>query len=834
MKQKYFSLVFIFFVNLLSFAQTTILTNHPSNNDNGSVIFNVQNTNSYPIKITGVSCHLGTTANNNIELLYNTVPFSDSSAPWSGGTVGANQNGWVLAGTNSVENSNTANGIVSVLSNLNLIIPAGATYQLGLSSTTMQYSTLTEGAGVNTFSANGVNLLTGDGIGWGGTAYPSTPANYPRGLIGGITFEPDAASHLNFDGTNDFVTVPHNSSLAFGTNNLTLEAMVKMSAAQGSYSGIITKATSSTFGGIQFVVVNNRIALEFGNGTMLGVGNGLIGTTTLNDNNWHHVACVVDRANSNIKLYVDGIVEANVTNAFIGTANITTTTPLFIGKERNSIDYLESSIDEVRIWNIARSAGDISRSKNCELQGNETGLIAYYKFNQGFASANNATVITLTDATSNANNGTLSGFALVGATSNWLAGSSVTTGSIIPSVPAVSTPVVYNQDATATALTATVGANGTGLLWYTVASGGTGTATAPTPDTSTASSTSYWVSSTNANGCESERTELVVQVNANATHLNFDGTNDHVAVPPTAINNLPQGTIEAWIYPTATILDNQTICAKQSDFENSYAVFSLGGGNAANGKLFYKSKNAGTIVSNSTLTANQWTHVAVSFTNTQAKIYINGTLDATASGDFSLPDDVTVTATTLGAWLGDAGGQYFQGNIDEFRVWNVALNASDILNTMNCELQSGETNIMTYYKFNQGFDAASNTAVTVLNDGVGSNNGTLTNFALTGATSNWKSGFTVATGNTCTVLSLEAFSALTLQVYPNPSRGIFTISTKEDVTVALYDLVGKQIKTQQLNSGDATVDISGYPSGIYLLQITNAQGDSRQYKLIKQ
>ena len=35
-----------------------------------------------------------------------------------------------------------------------------------------------------------MNVLTGDGISWGGTVYPTTPANYPRGLIGGITFIP--------------------------------------------------------------------------------------------------------------------------------------------------------------------------------------------------------------------------------------------------------------------------------------------------------------------------------------------------------------------------------------------------------------------------------------------------------------------------------------------------------------------------------------------------------------------------------------------------------------------------------------------------------------------
>ena len=234
------------------------------------------------------------------------------------------------------------------------------------------------------------------------------------------------ATHLNFDGTNDFVNVPNSSSLAFGTGNLTLEAMVKMSAAQGGYSGIITKATSTGFVGIQFVVVNNKIALEFGNGTMLGTGAGLIGTTNLNDNIWHHVACVVDRANNNIKLYVDGIVEANVTNALIGTANITTTTPLFIGKERNSNEFLESNIDEVRIWNVALSQADIQNTMNCEAQS-QPELVAYYKFNQGFNNADNTAITTLIDETGNSN-GTLTNFALTGTTSNWQSGSTITTG----------------------------------------------------------------------------------------------------------------------------------------------------------------------------------------------------------------------------------------------------------------------------------------------------------------------------------------------------------------------------------------------------------------------
>lgn len=171
------------------FSQTTVTTTHTNNNGLGSVTFNVQNTNTFDVIVTAIQCHLGTNAANNLQLLYRTTPFVDNATPWDFGAIGAGQNGWISAGT-AVVNSNTANGIVPAISNMNITIPAGQTYQFGFSGTTIQYMTLTNGAGINTFSAGGVNILTGDGISWGGGSYPSTPANYPRGFIGGITFIP--------------------------------------------------------------------------------------------------------------------------------------------------------------------------------------------------------------------------------------------------------------------------------------------------------------------------------------------------------------------------------------------------------------------------------------------------------------------------------------------------------------------------------------------------------------------------------------------------------------------------------------------------------------------
>ncbi|SEP55973.1 LamG-like jellyroll fold domain-containing protein [Flavobacterium urocaniciphilum] len=644
------------------------------------------------------------------------------------------------------------------------------------------------------------------------------------------------ATHLHFDGTNDFVanTTPYTNF----TNQISVEFWVYRTGTIATGSGIgQSGATDSMATNVWLMHGNTDNTFSFlvnDAGTWKNSNNSAV----IPLNTWTHIAGVADA--NGVRIYVNGALSNSTTNGISTSILANASAQLQIGKDARfatgSGRNFNGSFDDVRVWNVARTANQINGSKNCELQGTESGLVTYYKFNQGFDQGNNTAITTLTATTGS--NGALSNFTSNGTTSNWLAGSAVTTGSIIPSSPVISSPVIYYQGDTASALTATVGANGTGLLWYTVASGGIGSTTAPTPSTATVGNISYWVSSSNANGCESARQEIVVTVNAlvPATHLNFDGTNDNVALPATAINNLPQGSIEVWIYPTATTLDNQTICSKQSNSENSYATLTLGGGNAAIGKLHYQSKNGAYILSNATISANQWTHVVVTFTNTQAQIYINGTLDATAVGDFSLPNDTSVTATTIGAWLGDGGGQYFKGNIDEFRVWNAVLTPLDITNTMNCELQGSQTNIVTYYKFNQGNDTVSNAGINSLTDAVGSNTGTLSNFALTGATSNWKMGSTISNGNTCTALSSNDFAIENnIKLYPNPTSNILYIEFNDlsNVVVELIDLNGRVLMNKTLSSTSNSIDLSSYNTAIYLLKVSSNEGAST-YKIVKQ
>ena len=213
---------------------------------------------------------------------------------------------------------------------------------------------------------------------------------------------------------------------------------------------------------------------------------------------------------------------------------------------------------------------------------------------------------------------------------------------------------------------------------------------------------------------------------------------------------------------------------------------------------------------------------------TTMKLYKNGVLVTT---NIVAPPFVAENSF-IGSHFGTTS--YFLGSIDEVRIWNYALNQADIQATMNCEAQA-QPELIAYYKFNQGFDNADNTAITTLTDAVGSSHGTLMNMTRTGAVSNFKSGSPITTGITCATLSTSGFEAISsLKVYPNPSTGIFNIATQENVTVEVYDLVGKAIVKKAMTVGSNSIDISNYASGMYLLKATNASGKTNTYKIVKQ
>jgi Concanavalin A-like lectin/glucanases superfamily/Secretion system C-terminal sorting domain len=132
---------------------------------------------------------------------------------------------------------------------------------------------------------------------------------------------------------------------------------------------------------------------------------------------WYHVAAVVDNL-TGMKLYINGALQTN-TNPYTEvpcSANDITA----LGRWGDlAIRHFNGSLDEVRLWNLARTQPEIQANMNNELTGSETGLIAYYNFNQGVPEGNNMAETTL-NSIPNTYNGQLHNFDLIGNSSNWL------------------------------------------------------------------------------------------------------------------------------------------------------------------------------------------------------------------------------------------------------------------------------------------------------------------------------------------------------------------------------------------------------------------------------
>ncbi|MBA4240879.1 MAG: hypothetical protein C0448_09130, partial [Sphingobacteriaceae bacterium] len=277
-----------------------------------------------------------------------------------------------------------------------------------------------------------------------------------------------------------------------------------------------------------------------------------------------------------------------------------------------------------------------------------------------------------------------------------------------------------------------------GALTYTY----TGGSAIVSPTTTT----SYSVTGTNANGCVSMPavSNVTVNVCTAGAALNFSGgANTRVDLGSGLTTSLAGGTkvsLEAWVRPTSffgtgCIIGNYSTGSANLQFllrrGNGFYEFWVG-----NGSSWYQTTSA------ATPTLNVWQHVAATWNGTVASIYVNGVLSGTT----------TPAISTLGSagnvWIGgNAGGENFTGNIDEVRVWDVVRTQCEINTYKDCEIPTTATGLLANYHFNQGIDAGTNTSVTTLTDAAATNTGTLTNFALSGATSNWVAPGGVTSGS---------------------------------------------------------------------------------------
>jgi hypothetical protein len=181
---------------------------------------------------------------------------------------------------------------------------------------------------------------------------------------------------------------------------MTVEAWFRYAGtATDSYTAIIGSYDGG--GTTEFFIGKNAGNTDFGiqDGTYNA---GMATASNAWDGSWHHFAYTYQEGGTSGtgtgSLYLDGTLKSTNTFALNNASDI-----IYIGTElEGSGYYFPGDIDEVRFWNTVRTASQISTYKDVELNGNETGLVAYYKMSNGSGT-------TLADNASGSYSGTLVG-----------------------------------------------------------------------------------------------------------------------------------------------------------------------------------------------------------------------------------------------------------------------------------------------------------------------------------------------------------------------------------------------------------------------------------------
>lgn len=213
--------------------------------------------------------------------------------------------------------------------------------------------------------------------------------------------------------------------------------------------------------------------------------------------------------------------------------------------------------------------------------------------------------------------------------------------------------------------------------------------------------------------------------------LSFDGTNDYVTSSlPSIFTNLATNdfTFEAWVKIESSS-PSRVFFAQQDN--SNFATMLLSGGLL----LYVKVANITYTSSVPLPPQGQWVHLAATWDASiqLPVIYVNGVRQYGTSGGASssgINNTMTLGSRTDGA-------QLFTGSMDEVRIWNTVRKECEIRSMMHSVPAGNEADLIHYYNFNRGTAGGNNPTFTLLPDLAGLNTGTLMNFALTGATSNW-------------------------------------------------------------------------------------------------
>lgn len=509
---------------------------------------------------------------------------------------------------------------------------------------------------------------------------------------------------LDFDGTNDYVSLP--SVGLGGSNAITLEAWVNPNSFNDD-SGDDANISSVVSAGDETALIrigdggnidNNQAQFAIKAGSTAYKVNS---ATRLNANEWYHIVGVY--TGSKINIYINGVLDGSADAS--GTV-VTNSNNTVIGTYANGVDRreLDGQIDEVRIWNIARSATDIQTNMNQALTGNETGLVAYYNFDH-------TTGTTLTDNSTNSYNGTLRNMA----NDDWVSSGamvSVTTTTEASDIAATSATANWNVNYTADKYyidVATDASFANTLPAYNNKEVD-GQATVSLALTGLAEETTHFyriraynedLDLTSAN---SNTISFTDAMDAPGYALEFDG-DEYVSINSTFGLGAQNVTIEAWVYLPTTSEKGTIARLGASD-----TGFGMGVGQDRydydGNELIILVDERRWLDTNAEI-GTGWHHVAFSIgSNNEINAYIDGE-NVYTEESFANEAVAPSTPSYIGA-ASSTGRIISGGKIDEVRYWSDVRTVAEIQDNMSQALVGNEAGLVAYYNF----DYTSGTALT--------------------------------------------------------------------------------------------------------------------------
>ncbi len=446
-------------------------------------------------------------------------------------------------------------------------------------------------------SGNGGNTLYGtiNGAVW------SNDGKFGRGLV--------------FDGSSSYVEINDNNALdtsaAWTVGGWFNPVDTVLSGSDTQL--LIAKDETSTGRKINYqlgIGTNGKFGAAVSDSSCTVTGVTAIGSTVAQPGRWYYVMATFDGATGDLKIYVNGKLEATTATGY--TAACANTGNVRLGQYdfawTNYRDEFKGRMDEVKIFNYALSASEIKSD-----------------YNQG----SNLILGALSDTSgvtggSSASNSASAEFCVPGDTSTC-------------SAPMGRWDFEETSGSTANDLS---GSNVTGT----------------------------------ANGTFIERGKV-------GRARNFNGTTDYIALTNTSsINSTGNKTVEAWIKTKGTngmILGAYDVNSPFNGYGFGVRGADIGWncGVGSNGSLSFIDSSLTWVCSTATVNDGAWHHVAAVNTGSAVRFYVDGKLSNSVTISFT-PASYT-GVKTIGAQAG-GGNQWFNGNIDNLRVFNYARTPAQI------------------------------------------------------------------------------------------------------------------------------------------------------------